>query len=117
LSTTFCFSDLAYNQPASQISTVHGGVASRAVDGITTTAYSDGSCTHTNYATDPWWRVDLGSSLPVAEVVIVNRACGGDCAGFLSAFEIRIGKKCSSGRGVSTRMRVLVRLTIKSCGC
>jgi len=83
--------DLALNQPASQVSTVHDGVASRAVDGKTTTSYSQGSCTHTHYSTDPWWRVDLGSSLPVAEVVIVNRACGGECATYLTNFEIRIG--------------------------
>jgi len=103
LSTAFCFSDLALNQPASQSSTVHGGVASLAVDGITTTAYSGGSCTHTDFGTDAWWRVDLGSSLPVAEVVIVNRACGGDCAGFLSAFEIRIGDVDEQNGGTSNK--------------
>jgi len=60
------------------------------VDGKTTTDWSEGSCTHTNYSTDAWWRVDLGTSLPVAEVVIVNRECG-SCGKYLSAFEIRIG--------------------------
>ena len=83
--------DLALNQPASQVSTVHGGVASRAVDGKTTTSYSQDSCTHTDFANDPWWRVDLGSSLPVAEVVIVNRACA-YCGDWMLAFDIRIGK-------------------------
>jgi len=105
LSTTFYFSDLAYNQPASQISTVHGAVASRAVDGITTTAYSGGSCTHTNYATDARWRVDLGSSLPVAEVVIVNRACRDACATYLTNFEIRIGKTYLFSMGGTRRYR------------
>jgi len=62
------------------------------VDGKTTTAYGNGSCTHTDYSTDPWWRVDLGISLPVGEVVIVNRACGGECGTRLRNFEIRIGK-------------------------
>ena len=62
------------------------------MDGKTTTSYSAGSCTFTNYANDPWWRVDLGTSLPVAEVVIVNRACGGECAGYLTNFEIKISK-------------------------
>jgi len=84
-------SNLALYQPASMINTVHGGVASRAVDGKNTTDYSGDSCTHTDYSTDPWWRVDLGSSLPVGEVVIVNRACGGKCATYLTNFEIRIG--------------------------
>ena len=88
------FSDLALNQPASQISTVHGGSASRAVDGGLSTAFGAGSCTHTDYATDAWWRVDLGSSFPVAEVVIANRLCnkGYECAGFMNSFEIRIGE-------------------------
>ena len=84
--------DLAFNKPAQQVSTAWGGVASRAVDGITTTGYSQGSCTHTDWANNAWWRVDLGSSLPVAEVVIVNRDCGGECATFMSSFEIWIGK-------------------------
>ena len=87
------------------LNTVHGGVASRAVDGKTATAYSDGSCTHTNYATDPWWRVDLGSSLPVGEVVIVNRACGGECATYLTNFEIRIGKTYFFSMGETRRYR------------
>ena len=86
------FSDLALNQPTGQISTDFGGVASRAVDGGTSTDYADGSCTHTTATTDPWWRVDLGSSVAVAEVRIVNRACYGDCGSRLSSFEIRIGK-------------------------
>ena len=88
------FSDLALNQPASQVSTAHGGAASHAVDGGLSTAYGAGSCTHTDYATDAWWRVDLGSSFPVAKVVIVNRLCikGSECAGFMNNFEIRIGE-------------------------
>jgi len=61
------------------------------VDGITTTDYNGGSCTLSDLANDPWWRVDLGTSLSVAEVVIVNRNCG-SCGVYLSAFEIRIGK-------------------------
>ena len=62
------------------------------MDGKTSTDWSQNSCTYTDYADNAWWRVDLGSSLPVAEVVIVNRACGGPCADILKAFEIRIGK-------------------------
>ena len=62
------------------------------MDGNPNNKWGGGSCTHTNYATDAWWRVDLGSSFPVAEVVIVNRQCGGECAGFMNSFEIRIGE-------------------------
>ena len=67
-------------------------MASRAVDGGTSTNWVDGSCTHTNTTTDPWWRVDLGSPVAVTEVRIVNRACGGSCGSRLNSFEIRIGK-------------------------
>jgi len=49
---------------------------------------------HTDYADDPWWRVDLNVSLPVTSVVIVNRDCPPAhlCADFMRTFEIRIGK-------------------------
>ena len=67
-------------------------MASRAVDGVTSTDWVDSSCTHTTTTTDPWWRVDLGSPVAVTEVRIVNRACDGDCGSRLSSFEIRIGK-------------------------
>ena len=83
--------DLALNQPAAQVSEVHGGKASRAVDGNKNTDWYSGSCIHTNVEKDPWWRVDLGASLPVAEVVIVNRLCA-SCENDMNAFEIRIGK-------------------------
>ena len=83
--------DLALNQPAAQVSEGFGGVASRAVDGNKNTAYGANSCIHTREEKDPWWRVDLGASLPVAEVIIVNRLCGG-CKNDMNAFEIRIGK-------------------------
>ena len=62
------------------------------MDGNPNNQYSGDSCTHTDFATDAWWRVDLGSSFPVAEVVIVNRQCTGECAGFMNSFQIRIGK-------------------------
>lgn len=85
------FSDLALNQPAIQISTAMSGMAPRAVDGINSTHFRDGSCTRTDQQDYPWWKVDLESSVPVAEVVIFA------CADFycrlgLTSFEIRIGK-------------------------
>lgn len=88
------FTDWALNQLAAQVSVAHGGIASRAVDGNNSTDWASGSCMLTNYADDPWWRVDLGKSLPVATVVIVNRNCppGYGCADFMRTFEIRIGK-------------------------
>ena len=82
--------DLALNQPATQASVYGVSGASLAVDGNKNRDYSQGSCIHTQPQKDPWWRVDLGASLPIAEVFIVNRLC--TCANHMNAFEIRIGK-------------------------
>ena len=62
------------------------------MDGNSDGDFNNGlSCSHTNYGdTDPWWRVDLGSSQPVSEVFIVNRI---HCQDRLSDMEIRVGKK------------------------
>ena len=90
--------DLALYQNATQSSTYSEvsktGEASLAVDGDRRKDWNQGFCTHTNTQKDPWWRVDLGASLPVAEVVIVNRLCtsSGGCSNDMNAFEIRIGK-------------------------
>ena len=86
--------DLALNQPATQASVYGVSGASLAVDGSKNTDFSQGSCISTKSENDPWWRVDLGASLPIAEVVIVNRLCtsSSPCANHMNAFEIRIGK-------------------------
>ena len=86
--------DLALNQNATQASVFDRKGASLAVDGNKNRDFSQGSCINTYSQKDPWWRVDLGASLPVAEVVIVNRLCtsSSPCANDMDAFEIRIGK-------------------------
>jgi choice-of-anchor C domain-containing protein len=66
---------------ATQSSTLAGFAtagASAAFDGITNGSFFAGSVTHTNLETNPWWQVDLGSSIPVGSVVIWNRT---DCCG------------------------------------
>ena len=72
--------DLAVNQPATQASVYGGSVASRAVDGNKNRDWGLDSCIHTQVQKDPWWRVELGASLSVAEVFIVNRFCTHHCA-------------------------------------
>ena len=84
---------MALNQNATQASVYDGSPgASVGVDGNKNRDYNQGSCMHTQLQKDPWWRVDLGASLPVAEVVIVNRLCLPACTNHMTAFEIRIGK-------------------------
>lgn len=85
--------NLALNKSASQSSTYGRRPASHAVDGNMDT--NNAYCTHTNTETDPWWRVDLGSQVDVADVNILNR---GDCCGDrLSNFTILVGMfNCSN---------------------
>jgi len=60
---------------ASQSSVALDADASRAVDGNTDGAFSDGSVTHTNRE-EGWWQVDLGFLAPIGRVQIWNRS---DC--------------------------------------
>lgn len=95
--SSLIFADLALKQPTKQSSSRHGGIPERAVDGLKSSYFEHNSCTRTKaLQKPPWWRVDLGSSLPVAEVIVVNRACAGDCARRLKEFEIRVGKSLKS---------------------
>ena len=57
--------DLALHQSAKQSSTLYNHTANRAVDGDQIS-----SCATTLFQQDPWWRVDLGSSLVVAKVIV-----------------------------------------------
>ncbi|EDO42402.1 predicted protein, partial [Nematostella vectensis] len=75
--------------------------ATRAVDGDPNPDYPANTCTHTKGMTDPWWRVDLGSSQPIAEVVITNRdGTYGTQRLWDKTFELRIGEDGTRG-GVS----------------
>lgn len=73
--------NLAVGHAASQSSTFPGStaVAGLAVDGNTNGNWSNGSVTHTNLETSPWWQVDLGSSASVSSIIIWNRT---DCCGY-----------------------------------
>lgn len=61
---------------ASQSSTLHSGVASRAVDGDTDGVFANGSVTHTANQSQPWWQVDLGGTFQVSRIDLFNRT---DC--------------------------------------
>jgi len=62
-----------------------------AVDGNLDNALAQGSCTHTNLETSPWWMVDLEEKVEVKSVLVWNR---GDCCGArLSNFEVRVGEE------------------------
>lgn len=67
--------NLAKNKATSQSSTWPGNsanfTADRAVDGLFNT--SNGVMAHTNFQANPWWRVDLGQTQNIGEVVLFNR--------------------------------------------
>lgn len=69
--------NIAKDKTATQSSTYSGGdgtgSASKAVDGNTDGAFANGSVSHTNGETDPWWQVDLGSVQTIGEIEVWNR--------------------------------------------
>ncbi|CAH1271437.1 ZAN [Branchiostoma lanceolatum] len=81
--------NIALNRFAIQSSTARGGPASHAVDGNDSPLYGSSSCTHTAQESDPWWRVDLGTSQSVGRVVVTNRKdC---CSERLEGFTVYVG--------------------------
>lgn len=70
--------NLALGKPATQSSTYTGGdgtgPAARAVDGNTDGQFANGSVSHTNAESNPWWQVDLGSAVTVNEIEVWNRS-------------------------------------------
>ena len=74
IDTMNCSSEnIAFQRPAWQVSTVHDGVATRANDGDRNSYYPEGTCTHTDFALNPWWYTDLGFQATIGYVIIVNR--------------------------------------------
>merc|ERR1712032_1334784 len=57
---------------ATQSSTGHGGVASRALTSSPNVVWP-GTCTHTDSENRPWWKVSLGSNYVIREVKLTNR--------------------------------------------
>lgn len=63
---------------ASQSSNYTDTTPERAIDGNIEGKFDQGSVTHTNEETNPWWLVDLGDTRDIGKIVIHNRA---DCCG------------------------------------
>ncbi|XP_078000212.1 fucolectin-1-like isoform X2 [Glandiceps talaboti] len=114
-------SNVALNKPASQSSlkkkTDH--TADLAVDGDTTSYLSDGSCSETHREEDPWWKVDLGQSKDIYEIVIYNEQ---DKAFRLKTSIVRVGDNPDHSLNPQCGAQVLGRMTnenpvIVRCGC
>ncbi|KAM7176074.1 uncharacterized protein RBU57_001934 isoform 3-T3 [Macrochelys suwanniensis] len=86
--------NLALGRPAIQSSTYENyglgkAMAGNAVDGKRDGIWEQGSCSHTQYDTEPWWKVDLGSQHSISAVIVKNRE---DCCGErLTGAQIRVG--------------------------
>ncbi|MDO5969599.1 T9SS type A sorting domain-containing protein [Flavivirga aquimarina] len=65
--------NLALNGTARQSSTLHDGVAPRAIDDNTNGAYSGGSVTHTASETNAYWQVTLDDTYNIGDINIFGR--------------------------------------------
>lgn len=83
--------NLAEGKTATQSSTYTGGdgtgPASKAVDGNTDGAFANGSVSHTTSESNPWWIVDLGSSVPIDRIEVWNRT---ENAARLSGYRVEV---------------------------
>lgn len=79
--------NVAKGKKATQSSVQYGGSPERAVDGNTDADYNNGSVTHTDEASNPWWELDLGSSVKIDAIHVHNRRGNSDR---LDGFTIRI---------------------------
>lgn len=87
--TTRSTINLALNGKASQSSTAHGGVASRAIDNNTNGKYGAGSTTHTNAEDNAWWELELEEISNVVSIEIYNRT-DGCCVERLSNYTVTV---------------------------
>ncbi|XP_043923688.1 fucolectin-4-like [Protopterus annectens] len=66
------------------------GPAINAIDGKRNSEYYTGkSCTHTNFQSSPWWRVDLQTSYLISAITVTAR--GDCCTSRLEGAEIHVG--------------------------
>ncbi|XP_077864003.1 uncharacterized protein LOC100367054 [Saccoglossus kowalevskii] len=115
-------SNIAVGKIASQSSTnKNGAVASRAVDGNKNGDLKAGkSCIQTNKEFQPWWKLDLGESKDVYQVIITNRQ---DCCSFrLKNAEVRVGDSENFEDNPVCGMMVMGKRSrqetlIMNCGC
>lgn len=83
--------NVAVKGKAKQSSTDYGGEARFVNDGNTNGDFNRRSVTHTARQADPWIEIDLGSSVPVEQVVVWNRTDGGSSiSSRLKGFEIQL---------------------------
>ena len=65
--------NVARGKPTTQSSVAFDADGSHAVDGNSDGDFKAGSVTHTAYASNNFWQVDLGRSIPISVVEVWNR--------------------------------------------
>ncbi|XP_077999988.1 plasminogen-like [Glandiceps talaboti] len=115
--------DVAQGKTVSQSSTneKRRGFAEKAVDGNKSSDMKSGqSCTQTQSQPEPWWKVDLGQSYDVYEIIITNRQdC---CAGRLKNAEVRVGDSSDFANNPTCGMMIIGSPATEEtvhvrCGC
>lgn len=81
--------NVARTGSATQSSTMHGGVAARAIDGNSSAEFNAGGQTHTNEEANPWLEVDLGKAYPIDFIRVLNRR-DGDMGDRLDGFRLTV---------------------------
>ncbi|XP_073702911.1 uncharacterized protein [Garra rufa] len=93
--------NVALQGKATQISLYGNYYASNANDGNKDSVFIHGSCTHTEIALSPWWRLDLLKRHKVFSVVITNTVDNVPLR--LNGAEIRIGNSLDNNGNNNTR--------------
>ncbi|XP_049440675.1 uncharacterized protein LOC125893800 [Epinephelus fuscoguttatus] len=110
--------NIARGGRVTQSSVVSGGVAERAIDGDQASNWNQGSCTHTNHESRPWWRLDLLRTYKINTVTITNR--GDCCHDRLNGAEIRIGNSLNDNGNANPRCAIISSIaagTSKTFAC
>ncbi|XP_049897828.1 fucolectin-like [Epinephelus moara] len=97
--------NIARHGKATQSSVRLNGPPEKAIDGDRASIWNEGSCTHTNRESRPWWRLDLLRTYKINTVTITNR--GDCCHDRLNGAEIRIGKSLNDNGNANPRCAVI----------
>ncbi|XP_039662588.1 uncharacterized protein LOC120562763 isoform X2 [Perca fluviatilis] len=97
--------NIARGGNVTQSSQYLNAVPERAIDGNRASDWAQGSCTHTNNAINPWWRLDLLKTYQINTVTITNR--GDCCHERINGAEIRIGNSLSDNGNDNPRCAVI----------
>ncbi|MBO9489738.1 discoidin domain-containing protein [Endozoicomonas sp. G2_1] len=107
--------NLALAGTASQISTLFGGVASRAIDDNTNGLFGGGSVIHTGDHPEPYWTLDLGEVKQIDTLKLFNRTdpC---CTDALEQFHIFVSDTAFTGTSVAASQAQANVMTIDNTG-